>query len=237
VNVTDSQKTLGELVTERPYLAKTFDHLGLDYCCGGGQSLQDACDAAGLDVDELQLPAPPGADDPASPDWAALDLADLASHIESTHHAYLHRELPRLSALADKVVGAHGARHPELAGVRDTLAALREDLDPHLRREEQVLFPLIRGLASTGPRATLSVQTPIARLTTEHDRAGELLRTLRAQTGGYVTPTDGCASYRSFYDGLAELEADLHLHVHKENNRLFPEAIDAEARSITAAGS
>ena len=112
------------------------------------------------------------------------------------------------------------------------LTELRADLDPHLQREEEVLFPMIRALMRPKASTTASVQTPIAMLCAEHDRAGQLLQTLRTQTNGYVTPPDGCASYRAFYDGLAELEADLHLHVHKENNRLFPEAIELEARSI-----
>jgi regulator of cell morphogenesis and NO signaling len=233
MNDMDASKTLAELVTEHPHLARVFDGLGLDYCCGGGHSLEEACAAAGLDPDALQQSATSTAtDDGTATEWVSLDLAELTVHIETTHHAYLHRELPRLASLADKVIGVHGDRHPELAGVRSRLTELRNDLDPHLKREERVLFPRIRTLMSDRMRPTLSVRTPIAVLCAEHDRAGELLRALRAETRGYLTPPDGCASYRAFYDGLAELEADLHLHVHKENNRLFPEAIELEARSI-----
>jgi regulator of cell morphogenesis and NO signaling len=232
VSTIESHRTLGDLVIERPYLAEVFDRLGIDYCCAGARSLRDACAEAGLDVDELQLPVePPHGAAAGTHDWTALDLAALTVHIETTHHASLHRELPRLAALADKVATVHGDRHPELAAVRDTLAELHSDLDPHLEREEEVVFPMIRALSRSEPRGS-SVQTPIALLLTEHDRAGELLRTLRRQTGGYSTPPDGCASYRAFYDGLAELEADLHLHVHKENNRLFPAAIEVEARMV-----
>jgi quercetin dioxygenase-like cupin family protein len=138
--------------------------------------------------------------------------------------------------LADKVVCVHGDRHPELVEVRASLTELRDDLDPHLKREERVLFPMIRSLMGAKMRPTLSVRSPIAVLGAEHDRAGELLQALRTQTRGYLTPPDGCASYRALYDGLAELEADLHLHVHKENNRLFPEAIELEARSVETDG-
>jgi regulator of cell morphogenesis and NO signaling len=233
MNDIDARKTLGELVTEHPHLARAFDGLGLDYCCGGGRSLDEACAAAGLDPDALQLSATnTGTDDVPAWEWVSLDLAELTVHLEATHHAYLHRELPRLAALADKVLGVHGDRHPELAEVRASLAELRDDLDPHLQREERVLFPMIRALTKAEIRPTSSVRTPIAVLCAEHDRAGELLQALRTQTRGFLTPSDGCASYRAFYDGLAELEADLHLHVHKENNRLFPEAIELEARSI-----
>ena len=233
MNVIDARKTLGELVTEHPHLARVFDSLGLDYCCGGGRSLDEACAAAGLDPDALHLSeASTGTDDLTASAWVSLDLSELTVHLEATHHAYLRRELPRLAALGDKVVGVHGDRHPELAEARRTLTELRADLDPHLQREEEVLFPMIRALTRPKASTTASVQTPIAMLCAEHDRAGQLLQTLRTQTNGYVTPPDGCASYRAFYDGLAELEADLHLHVHKENNRLFPEAIELEARSI-----
>ena len=233
MNDIDARKTLGELVTEHPRLATVFDGLGLDYCCGGGRSLSDACAAAGLVPDDLHLSAASTAtDDLAASEWVSLNLSELTFHLEATHHAHLHRELPRLAALADKVVGVHGDRHPELVEVRSSLAELRDDLGPHLQREEQVLFPMIRALVSPTMRPTSSVQTPIAVLCAEHDRAGQLLQTLRTQTNGYFTPADGCASYRALYDGLAELEADLHLHVHKENNRLFPEAIEREARSI-----
>ena len=238
MNDIDTRRTLGELVTEHPHLARVFDGIGLDYCCGGGRSLDEACAAAGLDPDALQLSAAStGTDDLTASDWVSLDLSELTVHLEATHHAYLHRELPRLAALADKVVGVHGDRHPELAEVRSSLTELRGDLDPHLQREELVLFPMIRALMSPKMRPTLSVRTPIAVLCAEHDRAGELLQVLRTQTRGYVTPPDGCASYRAFYDGLAELEADLHLHVHKENNRLFPGAIELEARLVKAVDS
>ena len=229
----DAHKTLGELVTEHPHLARAFDGLGLDYCCGGGRSLDEACAAASLDPHALQLSATStGTDDDTASEWASLDLAELTVHLEATHHAYLHRELPSLATLADQVVGVHGDRHPELNKVRASLTELRNDLDPHLQREERVLFPMIRALMSAKIRPTLSVRTPIAVLCADHDRAGELLQALRKQTRGYLTPPDGCASYRAFYDGLAELEADLHLHVHKENNRLFPGSIELEARSI-----
>ena len=119
MNDIDPRNTLGELVTEHPHLARAFDDLGLDYCCGGARSLDEACAAAGLDPDALQLHATStGTDHGAASEWVSLDLAELTLHLEATHHAYLHRELPRLAALADKVVGVHGDRHPELAEVR-----------------------------------------------------------------------------------------------------------------------
>lgn len=228
----DPTTTLADLVTDRPELAATLDRLGLDYCCGGRQ-LHAAVDAVGLDLADVLAAlrgTPPAAN---TSEWSGLGPADLVDHLEATHHAYLHEALPRLDALAAKVADVHGARHRELEEVRRLVTALREDLEPHLRKEEQVLFPMIRELVRAAPGTAPafhcgSLRNPIGVMSVEHDRAGELLATLRAATGGFAVPEDGCASYRALYTGLAELEADTHLHVHKENNVLFPAVVRAE---------
>jgi regulator of cell morphogenesis and NO signaling len=158
--------------------------------------------------------------------------AQLVDHLEATHHRYLHGELPRLAALARKVEGVHGDRHPELRRVASTFTELHADLEPHLMKEERVLFPMIRELAgaTTAPSFHCgSVDNPIRMMLLEHDRAGELLLELRDLTNGYQPPADGCASYQALYRGLEELEADTHLHVHKENNVLFPAVLALEA--------
>jgi regulator of cell morphogenesis and NO signaling len=158
--------------------------------------------------------------------WTSLDAPALATHVVDTHHRYLHEELPLVDALAAKVLSVHGDRHPELAEVRRLVAAIRADLEPHLMKEERVLFPAIAALAS-GERefAFGSVANPIRMMGIEHDRAGELLAELRATTDGYAVPADGCASYRSLYERLEALELDTHLHIHKENHVLFPAAL------------
>lgn len=222
--------TLGEIVTNHPDLARHLEERGLDYCCGGGQSLAEACAASGLDPAATASALGSVTTAPPEP-WADLGPAALVDHIESTHHAYLHSELPRLGELAAKVATVHGDRHPELASVLSTYVALRNDLEPHLAKEERVLFPGIRQLAAAEVAPSFpfgTVQNPISMMMREHDHAGELLASLRELTGGYEAPEDGCASYRALYDGLAELEADTHLHVHKENNRLFPAVVALE---------
>lgn len=219
-------RTLGELVAEVPGRAAVLDRLGLDYCCRGQRTLADACTEAGLAADvvvaELGTATSQTVDHPTEP-------AALADHIEATHHSYLHAELPTLDALATKVAGVHGERHPELADVHRLVVALRADLEPHLIKEERVLFPAIRALAE-GVRGFPfgTVQNPIRMMSMEHDRAGDLLASLREVTGGYRVPDDGCASYRSLYERLAELEADTHQHIHLENNVLFPAAVALE---------
>jgi regulator of cell morphogenesis and NO signaling len=228
----DPHGTLAQLVTDRPELASRFDVLGLDYCCGGQRRLSDAVGEAGLDLDAVaaDLSATPHTDvADAGPAWEGM--GGLVDHLEVTHHAYLREALPRLMELAGKVAGVHGANHAELATVAVLVDQLRADLEPHLLKEEQVLFPMIRELAAAPASPNFrcgSLVNPIRVMLGEHDTVGGLLAELRTVTGQYRVPDDGCGSYRALYAGLAELEADTHLHVHKENNVLFPMVIETE---------
>lgn len=222
----DPARSLGDLVAERPARARIFETAGIDYCCHGKRSLEDAARTAGLDVDTLVSDLLDVVE-PGDADVDALGPAELVDHIESTHHAYLHQEMPAIEALALKVAGVHGTRHPELAEVARLFGELRAELDPHLAKEEQVLFPAIRRLVSApvdepfGP-----ITNPIRVMMTEHEAAGDLLGQLRAVSDGYTVPADGCASYSSLYDRLPALEADTFRHIHLENNVLFP-AVEA----------
>jgi regulator of cell morphogenesis and NO signaling len=226
----EPETTLAELVIARPELASRLDALGLDYCCGGQRSLAAAVAGAGLDLTEITADlcaTTPVAE--TEPTWDGI--SGLVDHLEATHHAYLHDALPRLAALADKVAGVHHANHPELTNVARLVHEIRADLEPHLLKEERVLFPMIRELATATASPAFhcgSLSNPIRVMMSEHDTAGELLARLRISTDGYQVPDDGCASYRALYTGLAELEADTHLHVHKENNVLFPAVLGSE---------
>lgn len=224
------ETTLAEIVTNRPESARVLESLDLDYCCGGRRSLAEACSGIGADpVDVLdQLHA---TDVGPAPDWSTMNPTQLVDHLEATHHVFLREELPRLGALSGKVAGVHGDRHPELRDVLATFGALRADLEPHLMKEEQVLFPMIRELetAETAPQFHCgTLRNPISVMMGEHDRAGDLLAELRRLTQDFTAPTDGCASYTALYEGLAGLEADTHMHVHKENNVLFPAVLAME---------
>ncbi len=221
-------RTLAELVAEAPGRAAFFGRLGLDYCCHGHRSLGEACAAGGLDPAVVAIDLEKV--DVTADDWQApSEPAALTVFIETTHHRYLHAELPEIDGLADKVAGVHGERHPELAEVRRLVAELCADLEPHLQKEERVLFPAIRALVDgTRDFPFGTVRNPIGMMSLEHDVAGELLARLRAATGGYQLPADGCASYRSLYERLAALEEDTHRHIHLENNVLFPAAVAVE---------
>ena len=169
--------TLAAIVDANPASVRILERHQLDYCCGGRRTLEQAC--AERDLDPAAVLAELGALQPAAAaDWTTMEPAQLVDHIESTHHRYLHQELPRLAALTDKVVGVHGTRHPELHRVKVTFTALRDDLEPHLMKEERVLFPMIRELADATTAPTFhcgSVANPIRMMLLEHDRAGELL--------------------------------------------------------------
>jgi regulator of cell morphogenesis and NO signaling len=218
----DTGRPLAEIVNRSRGSARVLESFGLDYCCGGSRSLIDACAVVGADPSEVldaldRLGAEP------QPAWISMGVAELVDHIERTHHAYLHDELPRLVALAQKVSAVHGGSHPELMDLLADIAELRDDLEPHLAKEEAVLFPILRQLDEAGPTAAaLAPSRPIAVMIAEHEVTGALLERIRARTDGFTVPPDACTSYRQLYLGLADLEADTHLHVHKENNVLFP---------------
>lgn len=215
--------TLGQIVTLHPALAVGLEQRGLDYCCHGGRTLAAAATEAGLDpqtvADELSAAR---IDEPPA-EWVSLGVADLVDHIQDVHHGYLWEAFPRISALVDKIVSVHGGRHTELAEVKRLYDEIRADLEPHLVTEEEVLFPLIRRYAVDPSHADApAIAEQIRVLSAQHETVGELLEELNRVTGGYETPADGCATYNACYLALAELEADTHLHIHKESNVLFP---------------
>lgn len=220
------ESTIGELVAARPLLARIFQKLGIDYCCGGKQTLATACTHKGLDpattVALLESAVALLTAGPAEVDAAAMGLGQLADHIEATHHAYLKAELPRLREMADRVATKHGwrdARLPKMAAAVNTLTL---EMLSHMQKEEKVLFPLVRQVEA-GARGDLSA--PIGCMEAEHQAAGELTAQLRELTDGFTPNAEACNTHRALLAGLAEFESDLHRHVHKENNVLFPRAL------------
>lgn len=229
----DPSMTLGEIVTHRPALAAELERRGLDYCCHGHRTLTEAAREAGLDATTVADELSAAAVDAPTAAWASLDPSELADHIATVHHRYLWSELPRISALVDKIATVHGARHPELFEVKRLYGELRVDLEPHLTKEEHELFPRIRQLAAARDKssvATRDLAAQIDALAGEHETVGALLDNLHRVTSGYAVPGDACASYAACYRALADLEADTHLHVHKENNLLFPAVRSEPAR-------
>jgi regulator of cell morphogenesis and NO signaling len=233
------EKTVRELALESSAATRVFEKLGIDYCCGGNQSLEQACSAAKLPLqdvlDALDAAGKSAQAAPQDHNWQAEPLADLVAHIRSTHHKYTREEIARLGPLFDKVCSVHGKNHAELFAVRTSFHGLAQELTTHLMKEEMVLFPYIVRMEEAViqrepvvPAPFGSVSHPVSMMEHEHDSAGNALRAMRLASSGYAPPPDACVSYQTLYKALADFEADLHQHIHLENNILFPRAVAME---------
>lgn len=224
---------IGQIVAEHPSSARLFERLDVDYCCGGDRSLTVACAEEGLDATTVvrMLAADVGLDESENAcgdetDWTEAPLDELIAHIEETHHAYLRRELPRLEALLEKVAHVHGTDAPWIVSVKEVFADLKPNMEAHIEKEEEIVFPFIRARvedAST-PAPDALGGAPIALMEEEHDETGAALKRMRTLSGDFALPEWGCNSFRAVLDGLESLETDTHQHVHKENSILFPRA-------------
>ena len=230
--------TVGEIAIKSVAAVRVFEKKGIDYCCGGRQSLAQACEQRGVDPDDLiaEITAAEGAPSSAVRDWQSASLTELIGHILDTHHKYLSSELPPLTARMATVLGAHQASHgPLLQQLSAILAAMREELEMHMQKEETVLFPFVERLeeaaaAELAPPHPLfgSVANPIRMMEHEHETVGRALEQMRRITLSFSPPPDACNTFRALYAGLEALERDLHLHIHLENNILFPRAVSLE---------
>lgn len=225
------QTTISQFVQENPARSRFFEKLGIEYCCGGKLSLQEACAKKGLDAATIlaTLDALETLNTAHSgPDIGSMTLTELADHIVTTHHAYLKDELPRLAFLTKKVAAVHGDDYPWLREVHQVYIRLAEELSSHLQKEEVVLFPAIRNLEQKGDSAAPfghDLSRPVFMMEHEHAEAGEALAKLRELTSDFTPPASACNSFRAMLQGLEELERDTHEHISKENNILFPRAM------------
>jgi regulator of cell morphogenesis and NO signaling len=216
---------------------RTLERFGLDYCCGGKQPFDEACAAKGLKpesvMQEIERPQAPRA---SERDWQSAPLDEIVKHIVGTHHEYLKLELPALGNRMNKVLGVHGTKDQQtLSRLADVFGSLRTEMEMHMHKEELMLFPFLEqyGRAETMGRVLPpvpfgSVANPIAVMEREHDGAGGALLEIRELTNGFEYPSYACSTVRSLFDGLKALEEDLHVHIHLENNILFPRAIALE---------
>lgn len=228
--------TVREIALAAPSTTRVFEEYKIDFCCGGSESLAEACALAGADHDEVAakltlLLAEPSSD--GEPE--RLALPDLVNYIVDNHHEFTRTEMLRLTGLIEKVVWKHGESHPELRELKEGFSRLTNDLIGHMRKEEMMLFPYIHDLVRAKTRSLVplvpvfgTVSHPIRMMQFEHEEAGNILHRMRQLTNDYQLPDDACPSFRSLYVGLDELEKDLHQHIHLENNVLFPLAIELE---------
>jgi len=237
MNAVSSNALVGALVAEQPGRARVFEELGIDYCCGGQRSLSDVCRERGLDLETIlrRIQAADAAPEEGQEDWVTASLGELVDHIVEKHHAYLRENLPRIAYLTQRVAQAHGANHPEVLEVADVFSSLQRELESHMMKEERILFPLIVEMEKTGQTGWApggSIANPIRVMEAEHQDAGNALESFRTLTGGYAAPPDACNTFRAMLHALNELEGDLHAHIHKENNILFPRALALEEKLL-----
>jgi regulator of cell morphogenesis and NO signaling len=231
MNVT-GETTVGEIVTADFRTAAVFHEFGIDFCCGGRRTIADACRERDVDPDEVldavsRTCSAPGTA-PRFSDWS---LDTLIGYIVGNHHAFVRQTLPSMTAHAEKIAAVHGSRHPELHEVAQLVEEVAAEMTAHMAKEERVLFPFIvetEVAAQTGrplPRASFGpIDNPIRMMEAEHDSAGAAMARIRELTSGYTVPDDGCTTYRVCFQALEAFEQDLHVHVHLENNILFPKA-------------
>jgi len=221
----DPNRPIGQLATEHPEFVPVFEDLGLDYCCGGHQSLVDACHTQGLRPAEVRdrLAETRGTACSSSDAWAEVPIEDLIDHIAEDYHAYLRRELPRLAGLLEKVTHVHGTEAPWMSAVKAEFDVLKPDLEAHIETEQTVVFPRLRTPKNQRAPA-VEEDDPLALLEGEHKEAGTTLKRIRLLSFNYTAPEWACTSFRAVLDGLRELEYNVHQCVHKENNILFPRA-------------
>lgn len=233
------QQKVRDLASTNPGAARIFEKFGIDYCCGGDRSLAEACSAAKIDLAQVTGELEKPQTSSAERDWQKASLQELTRYLVEKHHGFVRQEIGRLLPLIAKVIGVHGNNHSELKQVQTSFQSLAEELTLHLMKEERMLFPYIEDLeaaANCGGRATPpmfgTVENPVRMMMMEHDSAGELLRNMRQATNAYTLPDNACMSFRMLYSALQQFEADLHQHIHLENNILFPRAIVLESRQV-----
>ncbi|SRR5579871_1363845 len=230
--------TVGEIAVEFPAAIQVFEDLKIDYCCGGDRSLKDACALAGVSVEkvaesmEKRKPQTPSGD--RESDWRQKSMTELTNYILEKHHLFTRAILGRLKELSVKVARVHGARHPELMRVEALVADMAGEMEGHMAKEEEQVFPYLTAVEKSGGKEGVPNpfqggpldNHPLKVLMWEHGMTGEEFLELRRLTRDFTVPEDACQSYRSLYLGLIELEEDLHRHVHLENNVLFRKAVE-----------
>ena len=219
--------TVADVAAALPSSVGVFQRHGIDFCCGGQTPLSIACQERGIPFGEIvsAIEASAATQSEDDRDWNREPLHTLIDHIVVTYHNALREELPRLESMAGTVARVHGRKAPDLLKLEAIVTELSAELRTHMRKEELVLFPAIQTIEAGHERPAVPISAPIAVMEEEHDHAGALLSELRTMTDDYVAPAWACQTFRALYQGLSELESAMHVHVHLENNILFPRAL------------
>ena len=233
----DSKKQIGQFVADDFRTAAVFSNYGIDFCCKGDRIIEEVCEKNGLELNELlnELHAVVNSVTDQSIDYKSWPLDLLVDYIEKKHHRYVEEKIPVLLQFLNKLCSVHGGRHPELIKINEHFTASANELTSHMKKEELILFPFVKRMITAKQENTAiqspqfdSVNSPIATMMQEHDNEGERFRKIAELSNNYTPPADGCNTYQVTYAMLKEFEQDLHLHIHLENNILFPGAIKLE---------
>ena len=225
---TYKQTKIGDIVTQDFRAAEVFKKAGIDFCCGGSLSLEAACRDKKLDVAEIEseLEKLENSEPGSSHKFNEWKLDFLCDYIVNTHHQTVMKLLPELTFYTQKIAEVHGDNHPELSEIANLFAQVDTELRQHLRNEEEVLFPAIREVLKTNSaESKATIISEITRMTGEHEFAGGAMDKINELSHHYAVPEDGCNTYRVAYKLLEQFEDDLHIHVHLENNILYPKAM------------
>ena len=221
--------TVGEIVANDFRTSSLFKKAGIDFCCGGKQSFNDACTENGINATDLENEIMKIAEEPVNEfmNFKNWDPVFLSEYIVNTHHKFVLKNLPELVFYTQKIASVHGENHPELIEVADLFTKINAELLQHLKNEEEVLFPAIKEVINTNSAtAKTTIVSEITRMADEHEFAGGAMDEINRITNGYKVPADGCNTYNVAFKLLEQFEDDLHTHVHLENNILYPKALE-----------
>lgn len=228
---------IGDVVAADYKAATIFNKHSIDFCCNGNRTIGEACQSHGLDSEEFvdELNKSLSEMESKSTDYNSWPLDLLADYIEKKHHRYCDSKITEIKPYIEKITNVHGGRHPELAEVQELFNKTAAEMSMHMKREELTLFPYIRKMVSANDKGETpekprfeTVESPIAKMMAEHDEEGKRFRRIREITNDYSVPEDGCNTYKVTLAMLEEFEQDLHLHIHLENNILFPKSLELE---------
>jgi regulator of cell morphogenesis and NO signaling len=230
-----------DIALSNPEARRVLEDAHVDYCCGGSKSLHDACAGAGVSAEDIfeRLRENSKTVNPGAANWTSAPLGELTRHIREKHHGYVRAAIPRIQELLNKVNAKHGPKHPEIPTIGDLFTQVGREMIMHMQKEEQILFPYIEaveraanGKGAVEPPFFQTVRNPIQMMMKEHDSAGHLVQQIREASAYYNAPAGACTSFKALYQELKQFEADLHEHVHLENNILFPRAVEAETAVV-----
>lgn len=235
-----NNRTVADLVTENIKTAHVFKKYGIDFCCGGGEKIEKACEKRNVDLAELERELLEAAGTrERNFNYNSWDLGFLIDHIVNIHHKYVEENIPLLLQYTEKVAKVHGASHPEVQEIKELFYQVAGELASHLKKEELILFPFIKKMVNAEEVGELldrpafgTAENPVKMMEEEHEHAGEIFRKIAELSNDHTPPASACNTFRAMYSKLEEFEQDLHLHIHLENNILFPKALELEKKVI-----